>query len=97
MTTYDIFPPPPEVIPPTGAPWQSDLANAEIGKYLADGLTARIGVILAAEFPAPLAGSGSLDSTASPAGYQPPADSANPAEDPVTRGPDLCPLTGHYR
>jgi creatinine amidohydrolase len=61
LTTYDIFPPPPDVIPPTGVPWRSDLATAETGKYLADALTSRISGILAAEFP-------TADGPSSPAG-----------------------------
>jgi hypothetical protein len=81
VTSYDIFPPPPDVIPPTGVPWRSDLAKGEIGKYLADALTARIGSILATEFPAPAVGSASSDPQAPHAGSQSPADSANSAED----------------
>jgi creatinine amidohydrolase len=81
VTSYDIFPPPPDVIPPTGVPWRSDLAKGEIGKYLADALTARIGGILATEFPAPAVGPALPDSQAPHAGSQSPADSANSAED----------------
>jgi creatinine amidohydrolase len=81
MTTYDIFPPPPDVIPPTGLPWRSDLANAETGKYLADALTIRISDILAAEFPASASGSASPGPQALSAGPQAPADSANSTAD----------------
>jgi len=64
LATYDIFPPPSDVIPPNGVPWRSDPASPEIGRYLAGVLADRIGAILAREFPlrgvaeasAPLAG-----------------------------------------
>jgi creatinine amidohydrolase len=49
--TYDIFPPPADVIPPDGVPWRSDPASPEIGRYLAGVLTNRIAAILAREFP----------------------------------------------
>jgi creatinine amidohydrolase len=52
VTSYDIFPPPPDVIPPTGVPWRSDLASPEIGHYLATVLTRRISEIVDREFPA---------------------------------------------
>lgn len=51
MVTYDVFPTPPDVIPPTGVPWRSDLARPQTGKYLAGVLVDRIGGIVAAEFP----------------------------------------------
>lgn len=64
LATYDIFPPPSDVIPPNGVPWRSDPASPEIGRYLAGALVDRIEEILAREFPprgtagepAPLAG-----------------------------------------
>lgn len=49
--SYDIFPPPPEVIPATGVPWRSSPASPEIGRYLAGVLVERIGAILDREFP----------------------------------------------
>ncbi len=52
LATYDIFPPPSDVIPPNGVPWRSDPASPEIGRYLAGVLVDRIGAILAREFPA---------------------------------------------
>ena len=51
LATYDIFPPPADVIPPTGVPGRSDPASAEIGRYLAGVLTDRIADILDREFP----------------------------------------------
>jgi creatinine amidohydrolase len=51
LVTYDIFPPPADVIPPDGVPWRSDLASPEIGRYLAGVLTDRIAAILTREFP----------------------------------------------
>jgi len=51
LTSYDIFPPPPDVIPPTGVPWRSDPASPEIGQYLAGVLVDRIAGILGREFP----------------------------------------------
>ena len=48
---YDIFPPPSDVIPPTGVPWRSDHASPEIGRYLAGVLADRISAILNREFP----------------------------------------------
>ena len=51
LVTYDIFPPPPDIVPPTGVPWRSDLASPQIGRYLADALTRRVGDIVSREFP----------------------------------------------
>jgi creatinine amidohydrolase len=51
LETYDIFPPPVDVIPPTGVPWRSDPASPEIGRYLAGALADRIADILDREFP----------------------------------------------
>jgi creatinine amidohydrolase len=51
LLPYDIFPPPSDIVPPTGVPWRSDLASPEIGRYLADALTRRISQIVAREFP----------------------------------------------
>jgi creatinine amidohydrolase len=51
QVTYDIFPPPGDVIPPNGVPWRSDPASPEIGRYLAGVLVDRIGEILGREFP----------------------------------------------
>jgi creatinine amidohydrolase len=56
MLSYDIFPPPGDVIPPTGVPWRSDRASHEIGRYLADVLADRIAAILGREFPPPADG-----------------------------------------
>ena len=56
MLSYDIFPPPSDVIPPDGVPWRSDRASPEIGRYLAGVLADRISGILAHEFPPPPAG-----------------------------------------
>jgi creatinine amidohydrolase len=56
MLSYDIFPPPSDVIPPDGVPWRSDRASPEIGRYLAGVLADRISGILADEFPLPPAG-----------------------------------------
>jgi creatinine amidohydrolase len=53
VTTYDIFPPPADVIPPTGVPWRSDLASPETGRYLAGVLVDRIAGLLDREFPRP--------------------------------------------
>jgi creatinine amidohydrolase len=49
--TYDIFPPPRDVIPPNGVPWRSDPASPQIGEYLAGVLVDRIAGILDREFP----------------------------------------------
>jgi creatinine amidohydrolase len=51
VVSYDIFPPPGDVIPPTGVPWRSDRASPEIGRYLAGVLADRISAILSREFP----------------------------------------------
>jgi creatinine amidohydrolase len=51
LATYDIFPPPSDVIPPNGVPWRSDPASPEIGRYLAGVLVDRIAGILNREFP----------------------------------------------
>ncbi len=51
--SYDIFPPPRDIIPPDGVPWRSDPASPEIGRYLADALAGRIGDILDREWPPP--------------------------------------------
>ena len=51
LAPYDIFPPPADVIPPTGVPWRSDPASPEIGRYLAGALVERIADILDREFP----------------------------------------------
>lgn len=48
---YDIFPSPPDVIPPTGVPWSSSAASRAIGRYLASMLVERISAILEREFP----------------------------------------------
>jgi hypothetical protein len=57
--TYDIFPPPGDVIPPNGVPWRSDPATPQIGEYLAGVLVDRIAGILEREFPRhDVAGSG---------------------------------------
>jgi hypothetical protein len=48
--SYDVFPPPADVIPPTGVPWRSDRASPEAGSYLAGVLTDRISGILEREF-----------------------------------------------
>ena len=67
LVTYDIFPPPTDVIPPNGVPWRSDPASAQIGRYLAGALVDRIAGILDREFPRqaapppdPAAGEGAL-------------------------------------
>jgi creatinine amidohydrolase len=51
LTTYDIFPPPPDVIPANGVPWRSDLASPQIGRWLAGVLVERICDLLDREFP----------------------------------------------
>jgi creatinine amidohydrolase len=51
LASYDIFPPPGDVIPPNGVPWRSDPASPQIGRYLADVLTDRIAGIFDREFP----------------------------------------------
>ncbi len=59
LATYDIFPPPSDVIPPNGVPWRSDPASPQTGKYLAGVLVDRISDIFGREFPthaAPLPG-----------------------------------------
>lgn len=56
--SYDIFPTPPDVVPPTGVPWRADLASPQTGKYLAGVLADRIGTIVAVEFPDQAAASG---------------------------------------
>jgi creatinine amidohydrolase len=65
VESYDIFPPPPDVIPPTGVPWRSDLASADTGRFLAGVLTDRIGGIIDREFgpraPGPRAAPGGTE------------------------------------
>jgi creatinine amidohydrolase len=50
---YDIFPPPPDIIAPSGVLWKSTQASREIGAYMAEALVARLAAILDAEFPTP--------------------------------------------
>jgi creatinine amidohydrolase len=49
--TYEIFPPPADIVPPHGLLCKCTPANAEIGKYVADLVTERFGTILDREFP----------------------------------------------
>ncbi len=90
LETYDIFPPPVDVIPPTGVPWRSDPASPEIGRYLAGALVERIADILDREFPryppnshpAPPAHS---DPAAAPPAYGQPAAAPAPGAPPGER------------
>lgn len=52
VLTYDVFPLPPDAVPPTGVPARSTPASREIGKYIADTLVERIDAILTREFGA---------------------------------------------
>jgi creatinine amidohydrolase len=47
--TYDVLPTPDDVVPPTGVPYRSTPASAEIGSRLADLLVERIARIVAEE------------------------------------------------
>jgi creatinine amidohydrolase len=60
LVTYDIFPPPPDILWPNGIGFSSRTADAEIGAQLVDLVVERIGGILDREFePATSHGSGS--------------------------------------
>ncbi|MGD0020294.1 MAG: creatininase [Candidatus Limnocylindrales bacterium] len=52
VLTYDVFPLPPDAVPPTGVPARSTPASREIGRYIADALVERIDAILTREFGA---------------------------------------------
>jgi creatinine amidohydrolase len=59
VRTYDVFPLPPDAVPPTGVPARSRPASREIGRYIADALVERIDAILTREFGAQEPGAGS--------------------------------------
>jgi len=81
LATYDIFPPPADVIPPTGVPWRSDPASPEIGRYLAGALVERIADILDREFPRyPANGRPRLPAYGEPTAAPRPAPGAPPGE-----------------
>ena len=49
VLTYDVFPLPPDAVPPTGVPARSTPASRGIGRYIADALVERIDAILKRE------------------------------------------------
>ena len=49
VLTYDVFPLPPDAVPPTGVPARSTPASRSIGRYIADALVERIDAILRLE------------------------------------------------
>lgn len=51
VLTYDVFPPPADVVPPTGVPARSTPASRDIGRYIAAALVDRIDAILTRELP----------------------------------------------
>ncbi|HYA00585.1 MAG TPA: creatininase family protein [Candidatus Binatia bacterium] len=56
VRSYDVFPLPPDAVPPTGVPWRSTPASAAIGARLATVLVDRIEAVLRLEMEMPDAG-----------------------------------------
>jgi creatinine amidohydrolase len=49
VLTYDVFPVPPDAVPPTGVSARSTPASRDVGRYIADALVERIDAILTRE------------------------------------------------